>query len=60
MAAVLKTKWKQETNQGVILMVPGRADGGLDQVVAGDVGNGEKWSDSGHIWKAEPTRYADG
>lgn len=28
----------------------------MDQVVAGPGGRGgEKWSDLGHIWKAEPT-----
>lgn len=55
MAAVLKTKWELETNQEVILMVPIGADAGLDQVVAGQRGRGgEKWSDSGRIWKGEP------
>lgn len=52
----MKTKWELETNQGVILMVPIGADACLDQVVVGQRGRGgEKWSDSGHIWKGEPT-----
>lgn len=35
-----------------------RDDGGLGQ--RGIRGGGRKWSDSGHIWKVESSRCADG